>query len=124
MSDDIVGELKDFLRRHIKSVGHLEILVLFSKDLDRSWTAQQISQELRTNLSLAGTQLDDLTRSGIVEICEDGSSRCVMEPVYRETLKRLVSFYLLRRSLIIEFIYSQPLDRIRSFADAFRIKKD
>lgn len=123
MSDDFTSPLKDFIRRHIKSVGHLEILVLFNKDLERYWTAQQISQELRTNESLAETQLDDMTRSGLVSYDSDQGARCVADPAQRDGLKSLVGLYLLRRALVIEFIYSQPLDRIRSFADAFKLKK-
>lgn len=124
MSEEIPKEIREFLRRYISSVGQLDILFLLFKHPDRFWTAQQISQELRTNQSLAQTQLEELAQKGLILVEGEMGARCCGEPEHLESLTKLVSFYSLRRAVVIEFIYSQPLDRIRIFADAFRIKKD
>lgn len=124
MSEEIPKEIREFLRRYISSVGQLDILFLLFKHPDRFWTAQQISQELRTNQSLAQSQLEELAQKGLIFVEGEMGARCCGEPAHLENLTKLVSFYSLRRAVVIEFIYSQPLDRIRIFADAFRIKKD
>jgi len=124
MSDDIPDGVKDFLRRYITSVGHLEILILLFKEPERFWTAQQVSLEQRTNTSLAQIQLEELAQKGLVTFDGSGGARFCSEAGHGDIMSKVVAFYTLRRAIVIEFIYSQPLDRIRSFADAFKIKRD
>lgn len=123
MSEEFPESIKDFLRRYISSVGHLDILLLLYKDPERKWTVKEVSQELRTNLSLAEDQLKQLNRSGLV-MEEQGFYQCCRELEIIRKVESLLQFYHLKRQIVIEFIYTQPLDRIRSFADAFKIKKD
>lgn len=124
MSENIPQEVKEFLRKHINSVGQLEILFLLYKNPERDWSPKELSLELRTNQSLAERQLQELSRSSLVLIDDQGRGRCCTEQEQVDLVGRLVAFYNLRRAVVIEFIYSQPLEHIRSFADAFKIKKD
>jgi predicted ArsR family transcriptional regulator len=120
MADDIPSEVKEFIRHNVVSVGHLDVLLLLARDPERVWIADQVASELRTNQTLAEKHLRDLASLGLAR----AGYMCTSEPALREKIERLAGIYHLRRPSVIHFIYSQPMDRIRDFADAFKIKKD
>ncbi|MGE0527375.1 MAG: hypothetical protein AB7G93_22705 [Bdellovibrionales bacterium] len=123
MFDDIPYEVREFIKRNVSSVGHLEVLMLLKRDPSRSWTADSLSAELRTNPSYATQQLRELLDFGLVAKIDDAFC-CSQEPEVLNQLTQLEAVYRLRRTTVINFIYSQPMDRIRDFANAFRLKKD
>lgn len=122
-TDDIPEDVKDFLRRYIRSVGQLDILYLLMSDPSRPWTAEKVAAELRTNLSLAASQLEEMRRHGLVQ-GQVGEYKCCGDKLTLDMIGRLIYTYNLRRPSVIHYLYSQPMETIRSFADAFIIKKD
>lgn len=126
MSEDAIpNDVRDLLARYVRSVGHLELLLFLFDGRERRWTIDQLSLEMRTNDTMVKQQLRDL----------DGPIRKQQEgpPAYQffyedlslmETVRRASELYRSRRHAMINQIYSQPLDTIRSFADAFKFKKD
>lgn len=123
MAEDIPPEIKEFLRSYVSSVGQLDILFLLYRDPSAVWSPAQISRELRSNPSLAERQVNELSAKGLLELTESGA-RCCRDENHLQAIEKLKAFFALRSALVIEFIYSQPLDQIRAFADAFRLKKD
>jgi hypothetical protein len=124
VSNEISEELRSFIRRNINSVSLLDVLFLLKKDAHRKWTPEEVSHEMRTNPSYAASQLYELTAMKCVSF--ETPNLFWFDP--QETSIRLVDqleeLYNSRRATVINFIYSQPIDSIRNFADAFKMKKD
>ena len=116
-----------FVKQHIDSIEKLEVLLLLRANPGRPWTAAAVAGELRIMETSAQGRLDDLTARGL--LAHEGGT----PPSYRyapisgedaQAVTELASTYAQRRVSVITFIFSQPQDRLRSFADAFRIRKD
>lgn len=130
LDDSISPEVKNLIDRHLSSVGHLETLTFLFEHRDRSWTPAQIGEELRTNVRYAESQLEDLANSGLLDRLE---SKNGVSYRYRyensntdKAVEKLIRLYHSRRVSIIEAIYDQDrtLETVKSFADAFIIKKE
>lgn len=124
MSDsELSKEIQDFINSHIRSVGNLDVLFLLSSDPTKIWTAEDVSRELRTNSNYATSQLQELKRIGLIDTIGGGfSSR--KDPQILDIVYKTRNAYNLRRSSVINLIYDQPLEKIRDFAEAFKLKKD
>lgn len=120
---DLSEEIKNFINAHIRSVGHLEVLFLLGDDPARSWTAEMVSGELRTNPTYALSQLKELTAAGLVSFM-NGKYASTSDPQLLDLVYKLRSAYNIKRSTVINYIYDQPLEKIKSFAEAFKLKKD
>ena len=115
-----------FLETHIESIEKLEVLLLLRNQPSRAWSAASVAQELRIMEASATGRLEDLCARSLVA-CEGGTP-----PTYRfaprlsedsQAVTELASTYEQRRVSVISFIFSRPTDRLKSFADAFRLKK-
>ena len=127
MSDDFPEDLKQFLADHISSVAQLEALLLLRSGREREWTAEDVSRSLYTTAEMATEQLAELHARGLVARKEDSGVRFQYWPATPELdaqVGRLDTTYRERRVAVITAIYSQPVDKVRTFADAFRLRKD
>ena len=120
---ELSQEMQNFIDSNIRSVGDLEVLFLLANDPSRQWTSDEVSKELRTNSNYAQAQLKELTRTGLIEF-QNGKFHSHPNPQLMDLVYRLRNDYTLRRSAVINYIYDQPLEKIRGFADAFKLKKD
>lgn len=122
---EIPIEMSDFLKRHIRSIAHLELFLFMAKEPEKSWNAKTVSQQMRSNTSYASAQLQDLYREGLLAISEDGQSFFYNSASQNEDfIFKLNNIYNTKKTTVINLIYNQPLDTIQSFAEAFKIKKD
>lgn len=127
MSDAFPEEIRQFLAEHISSVAQLEVLLLLRGEPDRAWTADEVSTALATTSEMATEQLSDLQNRGLVASTAGNSPAWQYKPATAELderVGRLDQTYNERRVAVITVIYSQPLDKVRTFADAFRLRKD
>ena len=125
--DDISLEVKAFIAAHIESVLQLEILLLLHSQRDRQWTAGDVAQELRIDPIWASSMLAGLSDAGVLSASATAPPTFQYQPRSVEidrAVDELAGAYATRRVTIIGLIFSKPLDNIRSFADAFRIRKD
>ena len=112
-----------FLLAHIDSIEKLEVLLLLRGQAGRAWNGTSVAQELRIAEESARGRLEDLCGRGLLS-CEGDSYRYAPgSGTDSQAVDELASTYAQRRVSVISFIFSQPMDRIRSFADAFRLKK-
>ncbi|MFL5345254.1 MAG: hypothetical protein ACJ8AT_10695 [Hyalangium sp.] len=128
MSDAVIPpRVQRFIAAHIDSIEKLEVLLLLRARPDREWSAREVSQELRITESSATARLEDLTARRLLGKAA-GSA-----PVYRyapasadddQDVGELQATYSTRRVSVISFIFSKPLDKVRGFAEAFRLKRD
>lgn len=125
-ADDFPADVGQFITEHINSVGQLEVLLLLRSSGDRAWTAVEISEALRTTSDMATEQLRELTARGIVSASEQSPTqyRYVPPEAARSLIDRLAILYDERRVTVITLIYSKPTDKVRTFADAFRLRKE
>ncbi len=123
---EIPPAVRDLIQLHIDSVEQLEVLLLLHDHRDRDWSAGDVAAELRTNQQSTATRLADLTARGLVA---EGSARDRYRFAPRTddlaaAVDGLAREYAVRRVSVITSIFAKPLDRIRSFADAFRFRRD
>jgi hypothetical protein len=123
---DIREDLRRFLAQHIESVVQLEVLLLLHAQPDRGLTPQQVGTELRIDAAGATEQLAKLCTAGLLSCTTDPSPiyRLQTSPAIIDTVAALAQVYNDRRVTIISLIYSKPVDKIRIFTDAFRIRKE
>jgi hypothetical protein len=128
MSDGISDRLRRFIAAHIHSVAQLEILLLLHTDPNHPWTAENIARELRIEPAGAAEQLAALVAAGLAAPEPNTTPpafryHAATPDVQADTLA-LAQAYLIRRVTVIGLIFANPSDNIRTFSDAFRIRKE
>lgn len=119
-----------FIEGNITSVAQLEVLLLLREDRQREWPVDDVSRALYAGASGMADQLNDLVAKGLAFVVQgaDLAPRFRYRPESGSEVDILVgqlaSYYKERRVSVISLIYSDPLKKARSFADAFRIRKE
>lgn len=126
-NEEISQEVRAFIAEHIESVVQLEVLLLLYKNPQQDWTADDIGRELRIDPAWASEQLANLCARGLL-ICP-----AAPQPIYRygprtpeldRAITDLDKAYTEMRVTVVSLIFSKPVEKIRIFADAFRLRKD
>ncbi len=115
-----------FVRSSIKSVWALELLLVMRRAAGRSWTIDELTRELRSSRNLVAEIVSAFAKNGLVEE-QEGGSAYRYQPAsgdLDELVQQLDRLYAERPLALIKEIVSAPNERIQSFADAFKIKKD
>ena len=123
----ISQEILTFIAEHIDSVVQLEVLLLLHNAPQKDWSADEVARELRIETHGAAAQLTELCARGLLACPDESSGAYRYHPKTAEldqSVKRLALAYDERRVSVINAIYSKPVDKLKSFADAFRLRKD
>ena len=125
---DISPAIRDFITEQIDSVLQLEVLLLLFAHRSRAFTIDDITKELKIDANWLSAQLARLCSVGIL-VCMSQSnvSTYQYQPAKRELdeiVQGLADAYAQRRVSVVSLIFNKPTDRLRHFADAFRIRKD
>jgi hypothetical protein len=126
MNQEFPPRLKQFIEQHIESIPQLETLLLLRREPQRPWTAADVAKALYIAEDAAESLLADFVRRGFaVHVQPDG---CY---TYRggggefdELVDELAAVYRERRVAVTSLIYSRPLHKVQTFADAFRFGKE
>jgi hypothetical protein len=130
VTDPGVSEtVRSLIVERIDSVVQLELLLLLHANPARAWSAGDVAQELRIDPTWAGGQLGELVGHGLIAPASTEDPRTYRyAPAAGSPLDaavaQLARDYAERRVTIITLIFSKPVDKLRSFADAFRLRKD
>lgn len=120
--------IRHFISTHVKSVASLETLLLLRSYPGKSWTSDELAQEMRTNPFHAGTLLDELISCNLVILQKINDKNIYTlktdDAVMNSLLEQLADVYKQRRLHLINEIYLQPVDKLRTLADSFKIRKD
>jgi len=122
----IQESVRRFIAEYVGSVGELELLLLLYRDPRTQWSVEGISRELGVERSWATRRLEELCRRGFV--AAEGSP--VPSYAYRANAEvdavigAVARTYAERRVAVIELIFSRPHNSIRTFASAFRLRKE
>ena len=128
MADEsIPPAVRTILTERIESAGQLEALLYLHANPDRAYAASQVAAELRLDPQGADAQLLALSRRGLIERSAPSPNlvlyqgRAVSDEL-RLAVEELGRTYAQRRVAVISFIYSKPPDKLRTFADAFKLR--
>ena len=107
----------------IKSVWTLELLLLLRGDRARSWQAADLVRELRSSDVLVTQGLAKLKDAGLAVEEAQGSFRYqAASPDMEGFAGELEALYAAKRLSVVKAIMTAPNDKLRFFADAFKLK--
>ena len=116
-SEDIPEEVRQFLFEYVDSVELLEVLLFLRNNNQTPWTAQQISQELRSNVGSVINRLTFLKSIHLIEEKEKDHFIYSSEK-YDTLITSLNDAYRVRRHSVLQIIFS-PMKKAKQLANAF-----
>jgi hypothetical protein len=122
MSDEFPADVRRFIEQHIESLAHLEMLLLLHSDKQRAWKVEVVSKSLSIPTSMSTVLLQELARRGFAKANEGGYSYQPVDGDSDQLVSKLGETYRARRVAVTTEIYSKPNARLKSFADAFRLR--
>jgi hypothetical protein len=126
-TDGIPEDVKRFIAEHVDSVEALEVLLLLKNNPDKEWRAEDVSRELYTQPESAAMRLAELESIDLLAVRDESGLLYRYSPgtgTLDQTVSGLSRAYKERRVTVISLIFSKPIDKIRTFADAFKIKRE
>lgn len=109
----------------IKSAWALELLLLMRRHTTRSWTVDALTAELRSSPSLVAAILIGFERADLVREGPDGSYHYAPQTAELDDAVRQLDAVNAERPLaVIKEIISAPNDKLSSFVEAFKLRKD
>jgi predicted ArsR family transcriptional regulator len=123
----IPSDIKEFLFANIDSVDQLEILRLVVGEPQKEHSALSLAQELQIALQTVEAHVNALSARGLLTITNQQPLTCKHGPQTKELeagVQELVKTYLERPVSLIKMVYEKPKEQIKTFADAFRLKKE
>ncbi len=128
MAPEIPDHVARFIQDHIDSVELIDVLLLLKGDGSAAWSAEEVSRRLYTSPASAANRLEALRASSIAAATDEPSRRTYRYQPASSELARAVDDlereYGSRRTRVINLIFSKPSDKVRTFADAFKIRED
>lgn len=122
----IPPEVDEFLAGHIDSVEQLEVLLLLRQSAEQRWTAETVAAALYGQPTSIARRLASLAEHSLLAV-EPGpplTYRYAPTPASRDDMVRCVAeVYRERRVAVITAIASRPMDNVRAFSDAFRVRR-
>jgi len=119
----IPDEVLHFIKECIDRIETLEVLLLLQSAPGRSWTAREVSDQMRSSRLAVQGALDGLHSRGLLEKHDDRFGFHPRRTDLADKTARLASCYRERRTAVITAIIARPNDAVRSFAEAFRFRK-
>ncbi len=118
-------ELREFLQHSLRSVWNIELLLWLYRHSSRSWPPNELVRELRASDLIVSQGVSGLQQAGLVAAEADGAFRYAPASTDLDHLvQKLQRLYQERPSVVTRALFSAPSDKLATFADAFRLKKD
>lgn len=113
-----------FLYHNIDSVEQLEVLLLLRQSPERDWTAEAVARTLYSHPSSIIHRLSSLAGRGLLRELEPAHFQYAPRSTeLHDTVSRVAACYRERRVAVITLIASKPIENVRAFSDAFRIRR-
>jgi hypothetical protein len=123
---DFPEHLRAFIQQNIANVDAAEVLLFLAGAPDRWLTPLELAAELRPaalDESAARRYLAFFESRGLARQSGDRYQYRRVSPETEATIEALVKAYNERPVTLVRMIYTLKDEKIRSFADAFRLKK-
>lgn len=114
----------DFIRKNIKSIWSVELLLVLARDRDRVWREDELIREMRSSSIALGAAVRNLEAAGLVVTNGDGVRFSPASTALDELVAEIDRVYANKPSAVVKAIFSAPNDKLQSFADAFKLKRD
>lgn len=125
MSDQIPPEVKQFIRERVHSLEELEVLLLLFRDPDKQWTPEAVNDTIRSSISSIRARLADLVEKGLASVVPDKSNHYRADTAqFEHVIHALEQAYRDHRIQIVQAIFEDSMANVRSFARAFKVKRD
>jgi hypothetical protein len=123
---ELPGDVERLIADHFDSIERLEIVLLLRNRRPREFAPAEVTSELRLGPASAAEQLAELARRGfLVGDGEPPRYRYAPDSTEKERLmNELTRCYAERRVTVITQIFSARSDPARSFADAFKLRRE
>jgi len=125
MVNALAEDLVKFVQTHLGSVWALRLMLAMQAGPERRWTVEELRLELRATDTLISSLLDRFERLGLAMRLDDGTW-CWRPavPEVEQLARSVAEAYAVTPFGVIQAIAEAPEDRLRQFADAFRLQKD
>ena len=124
MTARIPEEVRNFLLQCIDSVEQLEVLLLLHRTPEQAWNPETVAQALYSNAGSIQRRLAGLHANGLLASTASSSYRYQPKTSALDaTVRLLADTYRERRVAVITVIASKPMENVRAFSDAFRLRK-
>jgi hypothetical protein len=124
---DFPDELRSLIQETIPTLDAAELLLLLAQNRDRPYSVRSIVEAMRPTAVSESTVRRDLQQfqsRGLVSAGENDNYRYApATPELEAAVRALTRVYNERPVTLVRMIYSLKDEKIRSFADAFRLKK-
>jgi hypothetical protein len=119
--------LKSFVKEQVQSVFRLEVLLLLHGAQTRSFTNAEVANELGFEAEVAHEQLEALAGNRLLSRCGNDELRYRYDPTDQQAatmVDQLAMAYAKQRVPILSLILAEHSDRVRRFAEAFRVTRE
>jgi hypothetical protein len=124
MGDGFPNDVKQFIQRNIESLAQMELLFLLRSESDKRFDFQEISRRLFFDPTMSAQLLQDLAARGFATHRDQTYQYRVIDSETDDLIAKLADTYNMRRVAVTTEIYSKPISRLRTFLDAFRLRKE
>lgn len=115
---------KSFIHTSVKSIWALELLLFLRSNAQRSWSAAELTRELRASEAVVRGGLGLFRAAGLIQ--EDPAGRVRFAPTLPDTealVREVAEVYATHPVEVSDEIYVTERT-IQHFADAFRLRKE
>jgi hypothetical protein len=127
MSDpDFPSELRSFIRDYVPDIDAAELLLLLARNPHSRYDIAAMLQEVRPTIiaePAARRYLAHFRERGLIAEKDDTYQYGPASPELEEIVRALTKVYNERPVTLVRVIYALKDEKIRSFADAFKLKK-
>jgi hypothetical protein len=122
---DLAPELRDLISGCFDSAESIEIVLLLRRSPDTFWSPVATAQQLGIREEVARTKMMQLASARLIVPAEHSHAfrYAPADEEMRKRIDELADAYSERRIAVINTIYSANLEKLRTFSDAFRLKK-
>jgi hypothetical protein len=126
VTDDFPLELRQFIAQNVESLAQMETLLLLFREPQREWTTADLARELYISSDMCEGIVVDLERRRLAARTEGGDrwSASGGDADAHRRVEQLARYYRERRVAVITEIYSNPVKKVQTFADAFRLRRE
>jgi hypothetical protein len=111
-----------YVQSAIPSVWALELLQTLYRHRDRSWRVADLIVELRSSESAVEPAIAALQVAGLIVAEGDAFRFHPVSDTVAQLVERTLELYAVRPAWIIRAVMSGPNEKLRIFANAFRLK--
>ena len=124
-SDLFPAELRGFIAQHVESLAQLEALLLLRGEPSQEWDVAELARRLYISDAMCQGILAELERRGFLarNAAGDRFHYACADAQLDQLLAQLATFYQDRRVAVITEIYSNPVKKVQTFADACRLRR-